>query len=151
MRLQPKTFWLAGVLILGCIAVMAFQPPTLSQLVKEADVIVAGKLEITREKGLVVTWYPEMKGQEMQTTHFDIGRIRVSKTLYKRCDIPYGPGPYPVAFDSSLKLTNGTPGVWLLNWNGLVGRCSVSQIFPNSPISEIEKSIAEIEKEQVNK
>jgi hypothetical protein len=77
----------------------------LTELIKESDAVVVGKLEITREKGLAVTWYPEIRGQEKQTTHFHMGRIRVSKVLRKRAGDERN---YDVAFDSSWHLTNGT-------------------------------------------
>lgn len=124
---------------------MAFEPVPLFTLIKGADAVVVGKLEITREKGLVVTWNPEMKGEEKRTTHFHLARIRVSKELRKRSHTPYGSGFYPVAFDSASKLTNGTQSIWLLKWNDLVGRYALSQPYPNS-LTEVEKAIAEVEK-----
>jgi hypothetical protein len=130
--------------------VVALEPVPLPILIKESDAVVVGKLEITREKGLVVTWYPEMKNEEKQTTYFHMGRIRVSKLLRKHSGIPYGPGYYPVAFDSGLTLTNGTQSIWLLRWNGLVGRYALSQPYPNS-LAEVEKAIVEVERDEVKK
>jgi len=150
MKLQSRAFRFAAVLILGCCAVLALQPVPLATLIKEADVVVVGRLEITREKGISITWHPEMKDQQKQTTQFDMARIRVLKVLRRRVAIPYGPGHYPVAFESRSALTNGTQSIWLLKWNSLVGRYALSQPYPNS-LTEVEKAIAEIEKSEATK
>jgi hypothetical protein len=106
----------------GCFACLALSIPPLREQIKDVDMVVDGKLEITREKGLAVTWHPELKGQVKETKLFHLGRIRASRVLYKRSEI--GDADHSVAFDSSWPLTNGTRGVWLLKWNDLLGRFS---------------------------
>jgi hypothetical protein len=138
-----KKYTLVAALILTCCAV-AFEPVPLTDLIKESDVVVVGKLEITRENGLVVTWYPEMRDQQKETTHFHIGRIRASKVLYKR---ERDERNYDVAFDSSWHMTNGMQSIWLLRWNSLLGRYALSQPYPNT-LPDVEKAIAEVRKDE---
>ena len=144
MRLCPKRRWRAPALGLACCALVALSPVPLPKLIKDADAVVVGKLEITREQGITITWYPELKGQEKATKRFHIGRIRVSKVLRKRAEFGHG---YDVAFDSSWPYTNATQSIWLLRWNSLLGRYALSEPYPNS-LAEVEKAIAEVEKEE---
>ncbi len=65
----------------GCFACLALSFPPLREQIKDVDMVVAGKLEITREKGLAVTWHPELKGQAKETKLFHLGRIRVSRVF----------------------------------------------------------------------
>lgn len=144
MRARLKRYCLGLALIFGCCAAVAFLPGPLIDLIKESDAVVVGKLEVTREKGLVVTWYPEMRDHQKQTTHFHMGRIRASKVLYKR---ERNERNYDVAFESSWPLTNGTQSIWLLRWNSLLGRYALSQPYPNT-LADVEKAIAEVRKDE---
>jgi hypothetical protein len=142
MRRYNKRYWLILSALLGCFSVWAVEVVSLPQLVRASDAVVVGKLEVTREDGMTITWYPEKRGQEKQTQHYDIGRIRVSNELRKRTGMPYGEGYYPVAFISS-SFTNEMRGIWFLRWNGLVGRYEFSRSFDDS-VDDVEKAIAEV-------
>lgn len=142
-----RALWFLLLITFAFFAVIAFQPVPLPALIKEAELVVVGKLEVTREKGISITWRPEMKDDNQRTTHFHMGRVRVSKVLRKRVATPYGPSYYPVAFESTSTLTNGTQSIWLLKWNGLVGRYALSQPYPNT-LTDVEKAIVEVEKSE---
>ena len=141
-----KRYWLVFFALFACFSVRAVELVSLPQLISGSDAVVVGKLEITRADGIIITWYPEMKGQEKQTTRLHIGRIRVSEELRKRAGIPYGDAYYPIAFNSSLTFTNEMRGIWFLKWNGLVGRYEFRRSYTDS-IDEVKKAIAEVEKD----
>jgi hypothetical protein len=112
--------------------------------IRQADVVVYGKLEITRERGLSITWYPELKAQQKQTTSFHLGRIRASKVL--KSDGEHEK-IYDVAFASHItQYTNGLENVWLLHKDKIVARYGLRQAYPNS-LEEAEKAIEKLQSE----
>src|SRR5690349_16471539 len=134
MRRRQKYTFVA--MLIFAFSAVAFDPVPLADLVRESDVVVEGKLEITRENGLVVTWHPEMQEQKRTTTRYHIGRILAPKLLYKR---EREERNYNVACNSSSNMTSGAHGIWLLRWNSLLGRYELSQPHPHTS-KDVEKA-----------
>jgi nucleoid-associated protein YgaU len=113
-------------------------PVTIEQQVKDADLVIEGRLEIIRTRGITITWRPE-QGEKEKTAHYTIGRIWPGEML--KSSLSEKSRYYSVLFNESADYKDNQDGVWLLEKNSTIGRYAIN--IPNyGTIDDIKRAIA---------